>query len=111
MNSRLHDLLRPAGVLAVCLALASCGDDPEMVLKREQQRTEISKLESELSILQEKMDQLPPDRSTEVAQLKVDAEANRSQITALESEIETLERQKSQIEKDHAAYRQKYVVR
>lgn len=111
MNSRILLFLRPAGAAALCLAFSSCSDDPAMVAKREQQRAEISKLESELAILQERMGQLPPDRSGDVEELKEKAEANQDEIAALESEIDELEREKAKIEREHEAYRRKYAVR
>ena len=111
MKSRIHPWLRPAAALALCAFFSSCGDDPALVLKRDQQRAEITKLQSELAILQERMEQIPPDRSAEVAQLKQDAEANRGQIAELETEVAALEKEKAEIEKQHEAYRRKYVVR
>ena len=111
MNSFTSRLWRPAGALALCLAFGSCSDDPELVRQREEQKVEISKLEGELAILEEKLEQVPPDRSAEVVQLKQDAETNRTQVAELEAEIEALENQKADIEKKHEAYRSKYVVR
>lgn len=104
-------LLRPAGALILCLAFSSCSDDPVLVRQREEQKVEISKLEGELAILDEKLEQVPKDRSSEVAQLKQDAETNRADVAGLEAEIESLERQKADLEKQHEAYRRKYVVR
>jgi chromosome segregation ATPase len=111
MKYRPTDCLRPAALLVLCAFLSACGDDPELVRKREEQRAEISKLQGELEILQEKMEQIPPDRSAEVEQLKQDAETNRSQIATLESEVEALEKEKAEVEKQHEAYRRKYVAR
>jgi chromosome segregation ATPase len=82
-----------------------------LVRQREEQKVEISKLEGELAILDEKLEQVPKDRSSEVAQLKQDAETNRADVAGLEAEIESLERQKADLEKQHEAYRRKYVVR
>lgn len=104
-------LLRPVGALVLCLAFSSCGDDPELVRQREEQKVEISKLEGELAILEEKLEQVPKDRSAEVAQLKQDAETNRADVAGIEAEIESLEREKADLEKQHEAYRRKYVVR
>jgi chromosome segregation ATPase len=111
MKSRFPRLSRPVGAFALSLALAACSDDPELVRQREQQKVEISKLEGELAFLEEKLEQVPPDRSAEVEQLKQDAEANRGQVADLEAEIESLERKKEEIVKQHEAYRRKYVVR
>jgi septal ring factor EnvC (AmiA/AmiB activator) len=111
MNSLHSRWLRPAGALVLCLAFSSCSDDPELVRQREEQKVEISKLEGELAILDEKLEQVPKDRSEEVTRLKQDAETNRTQVAELESKIEALEREKADIEKQHEAYRRKYVLR
>lgn len=111
MNPPLFRWVRPSCLAALCLLSVSCGDDPELVRQREAQKVEISKLEGELAILDEKLEQIPPDRSEEVARLKADAETNRAQIAEVEAEIEALERKKADIEKQHEAYRRKYVVR
>ena len=111
MSCRFARLSRPAGAFTLCLIFASCSDDPELVRQREEQKVAISKLEGELAFLVERLEQVPPDRSAEVEQLKEDAETNRSQIAELEAEIETLEREKQRIEKEHEAYRRKDVVR
>jgi chromosome segregation ATPase len=104
-------LWRLAGAFVLCLSFNSCSDDPELVREREEQKVEISKLGGELAILEEKLEQVPKDRSAEVAQLKEDAETNRADVAGLEAEIEALEREKADLEKKHEAYRRKYVVR
>lgn len=111
MNPALARLLFPAVALVLCLSSSSCSDDPELVREREAQKVEISKLEGELAILEERLEQVPPDRSEEVVQLKEDAETNRAQIAEVEAEIEALERKKADLEKQHEAYRRKYVLR
>jgi hypothetical protein len=104
-------VLRASALLLACLAVSSCGDDPELVRKREEQKAEIRLLDGELKILQEKIAQLPPDRTTEIAKMKQDAELQQEEISKLEEEVVSLQKQKAQIEKDHEAYRRKYVVR
>lgn len=111
MNPLQFRSLWPTAALALCFCFASCSDDPELVRQREEQKVEISKLEGELAILEEKLEQVPKDRSEEVAVLKTEAETNRAQVAELEAEIESLERKKEDIEKQHEAYRRKYVVR
>ena len=107
----LSSLLRPAALALLCVSFSSCGDDPELVRKREEQKTEIRLLDGELKILQEKISQIPPDRSNEISKLKKESELQQDEIAKLEAEIETLQKQKTQVEKDHEAYRRKYVVR
>jgi len=104
-------VLHAAALLSACFSFSSCGDDPALVRKREEQKTEIRLLDGELKILQEKIASLPPDRTTEVAKLKQDSELQQEQIATLETEIEGLRKKKTEIEKEHEAYRRKYVVR
>lgn len=104
-------LPRAAAALLIAAASVSCSDDPELVRKRDEQKAEIRKLEGELAILQERMEQAPPDRSADLARLKEDAVKNKEQIEALETEIADLEKRKAAIEAQHESYRRKYVVR
>ena len=110
MKSRITHGVRCAAALAIGITLSSCGDDPELVRQRDMQRAEISKLQGELSILQEKMEQIPPDRSGQIEELKQKAEENRTQIATLEAEVEALQKQKADVEKQHQAYRRKYIA-
>ena len=111
MNQTSSSLLRTGAALLLCLSFSSCGDAPELVRKREEQRAEIRMLDGELKILQEKIDQLPPDRATELIKLKGESEQQKEDIARLEKEIESLQAEKARIEKDHEAYKRKYVVR
>ncbi len=111
MKSEITLGLRCAAALALCVALNSCGDDPKLVRKRDEQRAEISKLQGELSILRERMEQVPPDRSAKIEELKQQAEENRKQIAELEADVEALGKEKADIEKQHQAYRRKYVAK
>ncbi|WP_035607534.1 hypothetical protein [Haloferula sp. BvORR071] len=109
--SALTSLARPVVLCLACLSFSSCGDDPELVRKKHEQEAEIRQLSGDLKILQEKISQIPPDRSVEIAELKKKAEGQQAQIASLEQEIDGLQKQKAQIEKDHEAYRHKYIVR
>ena len=102
---------RPLAVAGLGLLLCACGEDPELVRKRDQQRAEISKLEGELAVLQERLKDVPPDQSKDLAKLKADSEANRDEIAKLEAEVAGLEKEKASLEKEFAAYQRKYVVR
>lgn len=104
-------ILRAAAALLLGFASVSCSDDPELVRKRDEQKAEIRKLEGELAILQERMEQAPPDRSADLARLKEDAAKNKEEIEDLETEIADLEKRKAATEAEHEAYRRKYVVR
>ena len=107
----LTSLARPVALCLACLSFSSCGDDPELVRKRHEQETEIRELNGELKILQERISQLPADRSSEIAALKKTSEEQQAQIATLEADIDRLQKDKAKIEKDHEAYRRKYIVR
>jgi TolA-binding protein len=107
----LTSLLRPAALALLCLSFSSCHDDPALVLKREQQKAELVQLDGDLKVLQEKINQIPPDRSSDISKLKLQAEEQQGQISALEQEIERLQKQKADVEKQHEAFRRKFVVR
>jgi septal ring factor EnvC (AmiA/AmiB activator) len=111
MKSEITLGARCVAALVICVAMSSCGDDPELVRKRDEQRAEIAKLNGQLELLQEKMEQIPPDRGAKIEELKLQAEENRTQIAALEAEIEGLQKQKADVEKQHQAYRRKYVAK
>jgi predicted nucleic acid-binding Zn-ribbon protein len=102
---------RTAAAFLLCALSTSCGDDPELVRKREAQKAEIRKLEGELSILKERLEQAPPDRGAELLRLKEEAVASEGRIVALESEVEGLEKKKRALEREFESYRRKYVVR
>lgn len=104
-------LPRAAAALLLTVASVSCGDDPELVRQRDEQKAEIRKLEGELAILQERMEQAPPDRGADLQRMKEEASQNQREIEALESEIAELEKRKAEIDAGHQAYRRKYVVR
>ena len=82
-----------------------------MVRKRDEQKAEISRLDSELKVLQEKEAHIPQDRSADLKALKEQSELQKENIAQLEEKIEELEAQKARIEKEHEAYKRKYVVR
>jgi peptidoglycan hydrolase CwlO-like protein len=96
--------------LSACLILSSCGDDPELVKKREQQKAEIARLEGEVALLTEKLESLPPDRSNELADIKIKAESQAAEMEKLDAEIVGLEAKKRALENEFDAYKKKYPV-
>jgi len=108
MSSR---VLRVAAASLLCLSFSSCGDDPELVRKREEQKAEIRRLDGELKVLQEKISQIPADKTNELSKLKQDSELQKDQIESLEEEIASLQTKKAEIEKAHEAYKRKYIIR
>lgn len=97
-------------LLMMALSFTSCGDKPELVEKREKQRTEITRLKGELALIDEKLKNLPPDVSTELAEAKDLATKQETEISTLEGEVADLEARKKALEEEFAAYKAKYSV-
>jgi peptidoglycan hydrolase CwlO-like protein len=99
--------------IAVCIALTcvSCGDDPKLVVKREQQKAEISRLKGELALIEEKLRNMTPDVSAELDKARKQAEEQTSEITRLETEISGLEARKRSLEDEFDSYRARYPLK
>jgi len=104
-------LVLPAIAILISVFATSCGDDPELVRKRDTQRAEIRRLEGELSLLQEQLKDAPKDRSTELKELQVRVSSEKEQISELEKEVADLESKKRELEREFADYKQKYRLR
>jgi hypothetical protein len=105
-------LLSP-GPLAVIFALscASCGDDPKLVAKRDEQKAEIARLKGELALIDEKLKSLPPDVTTELAVAKELSAKQSSEVAVLEAEVAGLEARKRSLQGEFDAYKLKYQVK
>lgn len=99
--------------ITVCIALCcvSCGDDPKLVAKREQQKAEISRLKGELSLIEAKLQNLPPDVSAELEKTRKQAEEQTADVTRLEMEISGLEARKRSLQEEFDSYRSKYPLK
>jgi len=91
-------------------SLISCGDDPELVKKRQEQKSEIARLEGELLILNEQLQGMPADRSAELTAVKKKLEAQDVELEKLESEITQLQQQKRDAESRFAEFKKKYPI-
>ncbi len=98
-------------LLAGSFLFTSCGDDPELVRKRKEQDLEIARLRGEVALVEEKLRNLPPDRSAELAEAREQAEQQKAEVERLEAEIAELEARKRSLESEFEDYRRKYVVR
>lgn len=94
-----------AVIIALCSA--SCSD-PALVEKREKQKTEIARLKGELALVSEKIKNLPPDVSEQLAEARKLSDKQNSDVTALETEIATLETKKKSLQSEFDAYKLKY---
>ena len=111
MPAELRRLRRLLCLPLACLLATSCGDDPELVRKREEQRAEIRRLRSELDVLDERLKNAPEDRSADLAKLEKETAEREARITALETEVAGLEERKKALEEEFEAYRRKYPLR
>lgn len=93
------------------LMFVSCGDDPVMVAKREQQKAEISKLKGELALIEEKLKNLPPDVSTELEEARELAAKQQSEVATLEKDVAALEERKRVLQGEFDAYKVKYQLK
>lgn len=90
------------------LLLTSCGDDPELVARKEQQQAEIAKLRGEIALLDEKLRNMPADVSGELEKAKEIEESQKAEIARLEGEIADLQTKKRELGKEFDVYRAKY---
>ena len=99
--------------LAVLLAFssASCSDDPKLVEKREKQKAEISRLKGELALIDEKLKNLPPDVSEQLAEAQKVSEKQTAEVAALETEVADLEAKKRSLQGEFEDYQAKYQVK
>jgi chromosome segregation ATPase len=97
--------------VAAALSCASCGDDPKLVEQREKQKSEITRLKGELALIDEKLKNLPPDVSAELAEAKKLSETQNAEIAALEAEVSGLEDKKRALESEFQSYQVKYQVK
>lgn len=94
--------------LLFAIACTSCSDDPKLVEKREKQKAEISRLKGELALISEKLKNLPPDVSDELADARAVAEKQSIEVAGLETEVAGLEAKKRSLQSDFDAYQLKY---
>ena len=99
-----------APVLAALLC-CSCGDDPQMVEKRDRQRAEIARLKGEIALIEEKLKSMPPDVSEELEAARKRTAAQTAELADLEKEIAGLEARKRAIQSEFDSYRAKYQLK
>lgn len=98
-------------IVILAFSSASCGDDPKLVEKREKQKAEISQLKGELALIDEKLKNLPPDVSEELAETRKRSETLTAEATALEAEVAALEAKKRSLQDEFEAYQVNYQVK
>ena len=97
--------------LFLAFACVSCGDDPKLVEKREKQKAEIARLKGEIALIEEKLKNVPPDVSEDLAAAKKQEEEQTAEIAKLEAEASSLEARKRSLQSEFDSYRAKYQVK
>lgn len=102
-----------SGPVAVIFALScvSCGDDPKLVVKRDQQKAEIAKLKGELALIEEKLKNLPPDVTVQLAEARQLSAKQSAEVASLESEVAGLEARKRSLQSEFETYKNKYQLK
>lgn len=103
---RIHSI-----VALAALACGSCGDAPELVEKRERQKTEIARLTGELALIEEKIKNIPPDVTEELEAARKNADEQTARIQVLETEIKELQERKRVLQSEFDSYRAKYQLK
>lgn len=106
-----HPFPVPCIAVFTTLLCCSCGDAPELVAKRERQKTEISRLKGELAIIEEKLKNMPPDVSKDLEAARKKAEEQTAEINSLETEIKELQSRKRALQSEFDSYRAKYQLK
>lgn len=90
---------------------SSCRENPEKIIIREKQKIELAKLKGEIAIMEEKIKNLPPDSTDDLARTRKELIATNNEITQLQQEINQLEATKKALQEDFDKYRLKYQVK
>lgn len=91
--------------------LSSCGDDPELVKKHGEQESEIAKLNGELSLLNARLKNLPPDDSAKLEKSMAEAAKLEDERTRLSNEVAILEAEHNELLEKYEDYKIKYSIR
>ena len=97
--------------LLIGAASFSCKENPQLVEKREQQKSEIARLKGELALIEEKLKNLPPDVTAELESATKQAEQQAAEVAKLEADVADLVSRKRSLQQEFDAYRGKYQVK
>ena len=92
------------------LAFTSCGDDPALIKKRQEQKNEIARLEGEVKLLSEQLSSLPANRSSDLKEINDKLDQQALELEKLEAEIAQLEAKKRKVETEFDQYKKSYPI-
>ena len=95
----------------VAIACIASSDDPKLVEKREQQKAEIIRLKGELTLIEEKLKNMPPDMSVELDKTNKEAKQQATEVAGLEAEVAALQARKRSLQDEFDSYRVKYPIK
>lgn len=95
-------------VIAVAMLCGSCGDDPELVEKRDRQEAEITRLKGELAVMEEQLGKMPPDVSLELEKAGKQEREQLAEIARLDAEVAGVTAKKRALQAEFDSYRAKY---
>lgn len=96
--------------IALSILCVSCGEDPELVKKHGEQQAEIAKLRGELALVQERLKNIPQDRSADLENASTEAKKLEEERGRLTDEVAGLETEKKALQEKFEAYKRKYAV-
>ena len=102
---------KTSALLLAILCCPSCGDDPKLVEKRDKQRAEIARLKGEIALIEEKLKNMPPDVTAELATARKRADEQAAEVAKLETEVAELEARKRAMQAEFDTYRAKYQLK
>lgn len=102
---------KTCATLLAILCCASCGDDPQLVEKRDKQRAEIARLKGEIALIEEKLKNMPPDVTAELETARKRSQEQAAEVARLETEVAELEARKRAMQAEFDTYRAKYQLK
>ncbi|QTN31350.1 hypothetical protein HZ994_03060 [Akkermansiaceae bacterium] len=105
------NLTTQLAALSACLLFVSCGEDPELVRKHGEQEAEIAKLKGELALAEERLKNLPEDKTSELKAAESETRALQAEHTKLTQEVADLEAEHKSLREEYEAYQRKYALR
>lgn len=95
-------------IIALCIALTACKDDPKLVAKLGEQEVEIAKLRGELLLAEARLENLPPVQTEEPDEVNVKTNDLDKEHQHLTAKLAELEATRQTLQEEYEAYKKKY---